>query len=199
METWIGILGVNARAARRLFPLLCIALLGIGVVSARRAPTPLPLEELDPTLMKAVTASVSQHDVKAVLAFQRSNAPVHLRLYTSCDEVQRCTIFTKMDFPHSELRAPTMSLRVAVRVIPGAGSAHRTIASSWQVQSDDPAINKHAAYAGNFSDLKDVPPMGDNNAVASLLTSIQSAIGKVLCANGVIAKPTGASTPLQLI
>lgn len=191
MKTWKEIRGVNARAARRLIALLCVGLFGMGVVFASRVPPPLPLEALDPTLMQAVIGSVSQRDVEAILAFQHSSAPVHLQLYTSCDEVQRCTIFAMMDFPQSQLRAPAISLRVAVRVTPGAGSPYRTMASSWQVQSNGAALSERAAYAGNFSDLKDVPPIGENNAIASLLTAMQSAIGKVLGANGVIAKPDG--------
>lgn len=186
METLVGIRRANAKAVRRLVHFLCIALLGIGVVFASRGPPPPPLEALDPAFMKAVTASVSQKDVEAILAHQRSSAPVHLQLYTSCDDAQRCTIFTTMDFSHSDSHAPTVSLRVAVQVLAGTGSAHGSTASSWQVQASDPTIHQQASYAGDFTDLKDVPPIGENHAIANLLTAIESAIGKVLDSNGMI-------------
>ena len=196
METWMCNRAVNVRAARRLLPLLGIGLLAIGSVFASRGSTPRPLEALDPTFMKAVSASVSQHDVKAILAYQRSSAPVHLRLQTSCDEEQRCTIFTTMDYPHSELHALTVSLRVAVDVIHDRERPHKMIASSWQVRLIDPAVNKRAAYAGDFRDMKGVPQIGDNDAIARLLTAIQLAIGEVLRANGAIVKPiTSARGP----
>lgn len=171
---------------------LGLAILGISAVYAGGRPTSPPLEDLDPLFMQAVTASVSRHDVKAVLAHQHSNAPVDLQLYTSCDEEQRCTVFTTMNFSQAGADSSAISLRVATRVIPAAGNAERTAASAWQVQSIDPAINEHAIYAGDFRDLKQVPPIGDNHAIAGLLTSIDSAIANVLDSHGVTARPSAA-------
>ncbi len=188
MENRGALHAVNAGAARRLLPMLCMGLLVTGVGFTSVVPARPALEALDPMFMKAVTASVSQHDVKAILAHQRSSAPVHLRLFTSCHEENRCTILTTMDFPHSDLHAPAITLRVVTRVIPGTGNSDATIASSWQVQSVHSAIHETTAYAGDFSQLNDVPALGDQSAIAGLLTSIRSAIGNVLDANGVVAQ-----------
>ena len=188
MGTWIAVRSVNSRFVRRLLALLAMGFLGMGVGFAKWNPAPRPLEALDPTLMKAVTASVSPHDVKAVLAHRHASGPVHLQLYTSCDEEQRCTIFTAMDFSDALADTSTISLRVAVRVTPETVGPGNTIGSSWQVLSMNPAIDTHTTYAGDFSDLKDLPAIGDNNAIAGLLTSMQGAISDALRANGVIAK-----------
>lgn len=189
METWEGICCVNATAARRRLPLLCLGILGIGAVFASRGPSPPPLEKLDPAFMHAVTASLPQRDVKAILAAQHSSAPVDLQLYTSCDEEERCTILTTMEFAQSEPDAPSISLRVAVHVEPDPAGSPRTMASSWQVQKSDSAGTAHAMYAGDFTNLNALFSTGNDKAIASLLSSIQSAIGRVLRANGIVTQP----------
>ncbi|MEJ7806331.1 MAG: hypothetical protein WKG03_10485 [Telluria sp.] len=189
MEKWENMRSLGARSGRHVLPILCIGLLGIGAAFASRGPARPLLEALDPTFMQAVTATVSQHDVKAILAHQHSNAPVHLRLYTSCDDEQRCTIMTAMDFPDADAPASALSLRVAVHVSPGNGSAHDKVASSWQVQSSSRASHHNALYAGDFRDLTGIPAIGEAHAIANLLTSMQSAIREVLNANGMTAQP----------
>ena len=171
---------------------LSLGILGISAVYAGARPTIPPLEDLDPVFMQAVTASVSQHDVKAILAHQHSTVPVDLQLYTSCDEERRCTVFTTMNFPRSGIDSSSISLHVATRVIPERRNAEPTAASSWQVQSIDPAINEHATYAGDFRDLERIPPIGDKQAIAGVLTAIDSAIAKVLGAHGVAARSGSA-------
>lgn len=190
MKTWGGIRSAGTQVARRhLLPLLGIGLVVFGVGCARWISAALPLEALDPTFMKAVTASVSPNDVKAILAYRRASGPVHIRLYTSCDPEQRCIILTTMDFTDERSESSTISLKVAVHVMPDTGGAHRTTRASWQIRSFDPSNDGSATYAGDFSTLKDVPFVGDRNAMAGLLISIRSAIGTALRAHGVIAKP----------
>ena len=196
MKTWAGVRNVNVVVALRLLAVLAIGLLETGVGFAKWNPTPRHLEALDPTFMKAVTASVSQHDVKTILAHQRSSGPVHVQLYTSCDEEQRCTILTTMDFSDAQFDASTISLKVAVHVMPETDGPHKTIRSSWQVQSMNAAFDAHTTYAGDFSDLKGLPAIGDNHAIAGLLTAIQAAIRDALGANGVIAKPNTAKVQM---
>lgn len=191
MTTSVTVGGSHAVAPPQLWLLLCIALLGSGAVFANLPPSPPPLHSLDATLMKAVTASVSQQDVSAVLAHQRSKASVHIQLRSSCDQEQRCTVFTAMDFPDAETRVSAMSLHVAVHVVPGATMGPGKATASWQVQSSDAATDGHAVYAGDFSDLQRVPPIGERAAIARLLTSIESAVGKVLVSNAIIATPNG--------
>lgn len=192
MKIWTDIRGISTKSIRGLLPSFCIGLLGISIVLANRRPTPLPLESLDPAFMKAVTASILQHDVSAILKHQRSSAAVHLQLYTSCDEEQRCTIFTSMDFPRPEVHTSAISLHVTTHVIRNAENAQGATMSSWRVEANGPAIDKRVTYAGNFNDLKNVPRIGEHNAIGSLLTSIRSGIEKVLALNGVIAKPDSA-------
>ncbi len=189
METGLGVRRIASRTASLLFPLLCVGLLEANAGIATWAPAPPSLEALDPTFMKAVTASVSQHDVKKILTFQRSAAPVHLRLFTACDALQHCTISTMMDFPGAEHQAPALSLQVAVHVAPGTASARRTTGASWHVQLTDPATNLPSDYGGDFSELNGMAPTDEHEAIASLLVSIQSAIEHVLGANGIVAKP----------
>lgn len=192
MKIWANIQRISTKSIRGLLPLFCIGLLGVSIVFANRRPAPLRLESLDPAFMKAVTASISQHDVSAILKHQRSSASVHVQLYTSCDEERRCTIFTSMDFPRSEAHASGISLHVTTHVIRNAENAQGTTMSSWRVEANGPTIDKRVTYAGNFNDLKRVPRIGESNAIGSLLTSIRSGIETVLAAEGVIAKPNTA-------
>ena len=183
MKTWKSIRGHPMDAARRALPVFCIGLLAIGAAFAGRSSAPSSLEVLDPAFMHAVTATVSQHDVRAILAHQHSTAPVHLRLFTSCDNEQHCTILTAMDFPASAAPASAISLRVAVHVSPDEGSAR--VASTWEVQSNHSTGDQPGRLTGDFHDLAGVPAIGEQRAIANLLTSMQSAIGEVLDANGV--------------
>ena len=186
MEKWVAFGGVNrAGASRGLLTLVGIGLLGFGAGATKWYLTPPRLEALDPVLMRAVTSSVSQHDVKAILAHRPSSGPVHIKLYTSCDEAQHCTVFTAMDFTDALSEQSTVSLRVAVSVLAGSSRSYKISGSSWQVRRTDPATNASATYAGLFSNLGDFPPVGDGKAITGLLVSIQSAIGDALVANGV--------------
>lgn len=186
METWEAFGGVKrAGASRGLLTLVGIGLLALGAGATKWYPTPPQLEELDPVLMRAVTSSVSQHDVKAILAHRPSSGPVHIKLYTSCDEVQHCTVFTAMDFTDALSEQSTVSLRVAVSVLAGASPSYKISGSSWQVRRTDPATNASATYSGLFSNLVNFPPIGDSKAITALLVSIQSAIEDALLANGV--------------
>lgn len=197
MATWVGLRKVtSAGTCRSLLPWLAIALVGIGVGFNKWNPTPVPLEQLDPTFMKAVTASVSQYDVKAILADHGTSGPVRLQLYTDCDEERRCTIFTTLDFlSEAHPDATTTSLRVAVRVMPERAGTRGIEASWWEVRAIDPAINASNTYAGNFNDSKHFASIGDNTATANLLLSMQSAISAALRAHGVIATPK--SVPIE--
>lgn len=186
METWVAFGGVKRAGASRVLPTLVgIGLLALGAGATKWYPTPPQLEELDPVLMRAVTSSVSQHDVKAILAHRPSSGPVHIKLYTSCDEVQHCTVFTAMDFTDALSEQSTVSLRVAVSVLAGSSASYKISESSWQVRRTDPATNASATYAGLFSNLGHFPPIGDSKAITSLLVSMQSAIEDALLANGV--------------
>lgn len=166
-----------------------VTLVATALLLSARQPSMVDLEALDPALMKAVQASVSQRDVQAILSDQRASGPVHLQLYTLCDEAQRCTIFSTMDFPGSASRPSTISLQVAMQVAPDANGVHRAGTSTWQVRLVGPAVDEHINYAGDFCDLTALPRNGGGAAIAGLLTSIQSSIAHVLLANGVIAKP----------
>lgn len=151
------------------------------------------LETLDPLLMKAVTASVSQRDVQAVLFHRRSSGPVHLHLYTSCDETLRCTVFTTMDFPHSTFRPMALSLQVTTQVTHDGSGAHRAATSAWHVESLGPAMDKKVGFAGDFSDFSKLARDGEGEALARLLASIQSAVETVLVAHGVSINPNRSS------
>lgn len=196
MTNRTGIHGAVAKAVGRFLPWFGIGLLGIAIAFASRRPTLPPLEKLDPLFMKAVKASIARRDVQAVLAHQRSSAAVHLQLFSSCAVDRHCTVFTSMAFPGSEVQAPSISLHVAVHVIPGAGNARPTIMSSWEVKTIEPLPERRVSYAGEFDDMSRVPNIGEHNAIASLLTSIRSAVVNVLVADGVIAGAnlTGMST-----
>ncbi|MFC5511383.1 hypothetical protein ACFPOU_09640 [Massilia jejuensis] len=187
METWVAFGGVKRAGASRVLPTLVgIGLLALGAGATKWYPTPPQLEELDPVLMRAVTSSVSQHDVKAILAHRPSSSgPVHIKLYTSCDEVQHCTVFTAMDFTDALSEQSTVSLRVAVSVLAGSSASYKICESSWQVRRTDPATDASATYAGLFSNLGHFPPIGDSKAITALLVSIQSAIEDALLENGV--------------
>ncbi len=189
METGTGVRRMASRTARMVLSLLCFGILQANAGSASWALAPPSLEALDPTFMKAVTASVSPHDVKKILTFQRSTAPVHLRLFTACDAEQHCTISTMMDFPGAEQQASALSLHVAVHVAPGSASARRTAGASWRVQLTDPATSVPTDYVGDFRELNGMVPADEDKAIASVLVSIQSAIEQVLGANGIVATP----------
>ena len=193
MSTSVGILRFIARPIGSILPSLGIGLLATAVLFAARRPPTVDLQALDPALMKAVTASVSQRDVEAILTHRRASGPVHLQLYTSCDGPQRCTIFTTMVFPRSAFQPSTISLQVAMDVMPDGGDAQRTVTSTWQVQSIGPAIDEHIDHAGDFSGLSVLAKNREGNAIAGLLTSIRSAIAAVLVSHGVAAEP-GAAT-----
>lgn len=73
METWVAFGGVNrVRASRGLLTLIGIGLLALSAGATKWYLTPPRLEALDPVLMRAVTSSVAQHDVKAILAHRPS-------------------------------------------------------------------------------------------------------------------------------
>lgn len=192
MHTWVGTHNVGPKLAQRGWFLLGIALLGVGVGFGRSGtsdPALPPLDALDPMFLQAVTASISQHDVKAILTRRRTSGPVHIRLYSTCDTEQRCIIFSTMDFTDTRSSTSTMSLRVAVSVMPEATGAPRAIGSPWQVRTRDRALNASATYGGDFSDLSLLPAMGDDHAIASLLISIHFAINHALD-----ARPARVST-----
>lgn len=164
------------------------ALLVLALLSPSSQLSDTNLEALDPALMKAVQASVSQRDVQAILSQRRASGPVQIQLYTSCDQVQRCTIFTNMDFPRSASQPRGLSLQVAMLVVPD-GITRRTVTSAWQVRAIGPAIDEHVHYAGDFSGLSVLARNSEGMAMAGVLTSIQSAVATVLVAHGVAAKP----------
>lgn len=165
------------------------ALVVAGLGFPARQPPSVDLKVLDPALMKAVQASVSQRDVEAILYDRRASGPVHLQLYTSCDEAGRCTIFTTMDFPRSTSQPSALSLQIAMQVSSEGGNAHRTVMSTWTVRSIGPALDERIDYAGDFHDLTVLARNGKGGAMVSLLTSIQSAVARVLVANGVTTQP----------
>lgn len=165
------------------------ALVVAGLGFAARQPASVDLGALDPALMKAVQASVSQRDIETILSRRQASGPVHLQLYTACDEAGRCTVFTTMDFPRSASQPSTVSLQVAMQVAPERDGARRAVMSGWEVRSISPAIDEHVDYAGDFRNLTALPAGEEGNAMARLLTSIQSAIANVLVAKGVTAKP----------
>lgn len=186
METWVAFRGVrHAGASQGLLTLIGVTLLAFSAGAAKWNLTRPRLEALDPVLMRAVTSSVSQHDVKSILSHRPSSGPVHIKLYTSCDEVQYCTVFTAMDFTDAQSEQSTVSLRVAVSVLAGSGPSYKISGSSWQVLRTDPATNASTTYSGLFSNLGHFPPVGDSEAITALLVSIRSAIEDALFANGV--------------
>lgn len=134
--------------------------------------------------MTAVKASIPARDVKAILAHQRSSGPVHLQLYTACDEEKRCTIFTTMDFSDPQSDTTAISLRVDVRVMQTTDGQHRKTGASWQVHALEPGFKTSTTYAGDFSNTENFPSIDKNHAIASVLTAIEAAIKDALNASG---------------